>query len=194
MAAAAAAAVKDTGDEEEEEQQEEQQEMMVLVGPEAGPRGGAPARTTARGRRSPPTRPVGPSVAPGGGKRRIVTFGAAGRGLRRPRRASKALRRCSGVRWRAPSLLWVDGGRWGAVLRQSRRHFQPSEAPAPPRSPPGCTPAPRPPRPAGELRRAQGRVPQSGGRAPRRGARRVVRRGAGAGGHGGPGDGRAASG
>ena len=86
---------------------------------------------------------------PASGKRSILNFGAAGGGLLRPRTASKLFRPRSGVRRRAPSLLTVHGGRWGAVLRQGRRHIfrqlpMPSESERLSRSTPKGLPASAP--------------------------------------------------
>ncbi len=58
------------------------------------------------------------------GKWEVLSFGAAGGGLLRPRHASERLRRRYRVRRRALSLRAVQGGSWGAVLRQGRRHFR----------------------------------------------------------------------
>ena len=58
-----------------------------------------------------------------------MNFGAAGAGLLRSRRASKRLRRRSGLRRSALSLQTVQGGRWGGVVRQDGGHFQPAGAP-----------------------------------------------------------------
>ena len=57
------------------------------------------------------------------GKWEVLSFGAAGGGLLRPRHASERLRRRYRVRRRALSLRAVQGGSWGAVLRQGRRPF-----------------------------------------------------------------------
>ena len=54
------------------------------------------------------------------------TFGTARGGRRRPRRASKLLRRRSGVRRSGLSPRRHPAGGWGGVVRQRRRHLQPA--------------------------------------------------------------------